>query len=625
MNATEIIAYVPVDTFVCRDHFEAWRRQDVTSVVICHRPGQQDVSRAELIRDEGYDVYLVELSADEVKAAKRDLEAVALAKREQWTRLPGDDPWPELQPLIDAMPPAPTLTREMLPPDLSDWVFDIAYRLQCAVDYPAVAALVALATVVGRKITIRPKQYGTWLVVPNLWAQIIGPPGVLKSPAVSATFAPLYKLTEEARKQHAHEALAYEGKLMAWEAKRDHLRSLMKAAIREGKATDTLETQLAELVKPDAPTEQRYLTNDATIEKLGMLLVENPNGLLIERDELTGLFAQMEMEGHEQDRAFYLEAWDGLKGKSIDRVQRGSLYVPHCLLSIIGTIQPGPLAAYLERFYGDGQTDGFIERFQLSVYPEVPAWTRVDAPLDREAATRAQNLFIRMANVRDEVILSFDEPAQELFWSWLEPLEQTVRAPALHPVLRSHFSKYRSLMPSLALLFQLALSPTITAVGQEATRLAIAWCEYLAQHARRMFWPILQASKDSAARRLAEKVPELVGQQLTTREIARKGWGGLRTVEAVEGALKVLEPLGWVRGVRVTYGRGGSRETVRWTGNPAVLAITVSNVGMSGPREDIKPTPPPLGNTLSGPHDPSRHTDVTDVDPILEAADEPPF
>jgi len=40
------------------------------------------------------------------------------------------------------------------------------------------------------------------------------------------------------------------------------------------------------------PSLRRYKTNDTTVEKLGELLRENPNGLLVLRDELVPIIAQ---------------------------------------------------------------------------------------------------------------------------------------------------------------------------------------------------------------------------------------------------------------------------------------------------------------------------------------------
>jgi len=45
--------------------------------------------------------------------------------------------------------------------------------------------------------------------------------------------------------------------------------------------------------------------------------------------------------------------------------------------------------------------------------------------------------------------------AQELFDGWRADLKHRLRAEEDHPVLLSHLAKYRSLLPSLALLFHL--------------------------------------------------------------------------------------------------------------------------------------------------------------------------
>jgi hypothetical protein len=51
------------------------------------------------------------------------------------------------------------------------------------------------------------------------------------------------------------------------------------------------------------------VVNDSSVEKLGEILNENPNGLLLVRDELAGFLAKIESEEFQSDRAFYLEAY----------------------------------------------------------------------------------------------------------------------------------------------------------------------------------------------------------------------------------------------------------------------------------------------------------------------------
>jgi len=75
----------------------------------------------------------------------------------------------------------------------------------------------------------------------------------------------------------------------------------------------------------------------------------------------------------------------------------------------------------------------------------------------------------------------------------------------------NHLSKYRSLMPSLALLFQLVNPepwgpdwPLHTQVSMTAAQLAVAWCEYLEAHARRVYQSVTRRTQSGAARRISQ-------------------------------------------------------------------------------------------------------------------------
>ena len=50
---------------------------------------------------------------------------------------------------------------------------------------------------------------------------------------------------------------------------------------------------------------------DATTEKLHEILNENPAGVFVVRDELTGWLGELDKPGREGERAFYLQAWNG--------------------------------------------------------------------------------------------------------------------------------------------------------------------------------------------------------------------------------------------------------------------------------------------------------------------------
>ena len=87
--------------------------------------------------------------------------------------------WADPTPLPDDLPAVMPFDDELLPSTFRPWIKDIAERLQCPPDFPAVAAMIPLGVIVGRKVGIRPKRQDDWLVVPNLWGAVIGRPSVM--------------------------------------------------------------------------------------------------------------------------------------------------------------------------------------------------------------------------------------------------------------------------------------------------------------------------------------------------------------------------------------------------------------------------------------------------------------
>jgi hypothetical protein len=98
-----------------------------------------------------------------------------LARDAGWVRPPvdasvlfsatvGRDDWPEPTPLPNALPPVDPFDPELLPVALRPWVMDIAHRMQCPADYPAVGTLVGLSSLIGARAVIQPKARDDWQV-----------------------------------------------------------------------------------------------------------------------------------------------------------------------------------------------------------------------------------------------------------------------------------------------------------------------------------------------------------------------------------------------------------------------------------------------------------------------------
>jgi putative DNA primase/helicase len=301
----------------------------------------------------------------------------------------------------------------------------------------------------------------------------------------------------EAKDQFVSESAAYQVNLLVAEEQKKKRKEAVAKAVKEGKDPQQAAQEIV-VETPKEPTPRRYIVNDSTVEKLGDLLNKNTNGLTVFRDEIPGLLEYLDREGQEGARAFYIEAWDGLGKFTYDRIMRGTLEIESVTLSVFGGIQPGRLASYLHAaVQGGAGDDGLMQRFQMAVYPDInKKWRNVDRWPDTDAKQKAWGIFQAMDSLNpmsvgadpdpDAPFLHFDCDAQSLFDEWREKLEPRIRSGEEHPVFESHLAKYRSLVPSLALLIHL-VDGFIGPVSAEATRKALAWACYLESHARRIY------------------------------------------------------------------------------------------------------------------------------------------
>lgn len=484
------------------------------------------------------------------------------------------------QPCSGCPEPLPDLPQVMpfdydyLPGGLRPFVRDISERMQCPPDFAAVGAFVMMATIIGRKVGIRPMRHNDWLVICNLWGAVVGNSGVMKSPTLSASLSPIKRLQQWAFEEFNNKMADYGAQEELAKLQKTVAKSEAKKKLAKDKAADVVAMLKAE-VGEEPPVLKRFMTNNASYEALGELLMENPNGLLVESDEIIGLLKQLDAGGQEVARSFYLTAADGDKSYTFDRIMRGKgLHIPALCLNIIGGIQPGVLAEYVRQATGGGAgADGLLQRFALMVYPDIsPTWKEVDRYPDSNARDAVNALAERLDNLRPESIgaetdqfegvpfLHFDDAAQSLFSKWRADLEIRLRSGEEHPSIVSHLSKYRKLIPSLALINHLCDGGR-GAVCKVALVRAIAFSEYLESHARRIYSYATRPDIDAAKTLLKKLSMGKLATPFKARDIYRAGWTGLETPAKAQAAIALLLEYRHLSEELIPSGHAGGRAT----------------------------------------------------------------
>lgn len=473
--------------------------------------------------------------------------------------------WPKPEPLGDDLLPVPAFDHAMLPQAFRDHVCDVADRMQVPIDLPSVCAVTTLAGAVNRRAIMQPKRADSgWQVTPNVWGGVVAPPGQMKSSVLGIFTGHLTRIESRWRFEHESELEEFE----SWERERE-----LRERAWEQQYIAAAKKGISPPIRPDEsrkrPKLRRLVANDPTFEALHAVLADNPAGALLVRDELSGFLATLDKPGREGERQFFLEAWNGCNPFTVDRISRGTIYVPALCLSVVGGIQPGRLRQYLADAVKDGPgNDGLFQRFQVVVWPDYPkTWTLVDRPADQRAAERVAQVYERLAELSADAPLrcKFADEGQELFYAWWSELERTIRGGDLHPALAAHLAKYRSLLPSLALLFELADTEhlgVVETVSLDHAAQAAAWCDYLETHARRIYGSLVSPELH-AARQLADKIVNgKLPAEFSTRNVYLRGWSGLSTPEEARAALRILEDSGWIREL-IREGREG-RPSERW-------------------------------------------------------------
>jgi len=271
--------------------------------------------------------------------------------------------WANPAPIQDAAPAEP-FPLDSLPVPMRRMAEAIAEAMPCPVDMPACTMLAAASVAIGA--TRRLKVKSSWYEQARLWIAVVARPGSKKSPAAGCVLAPIRRAEKKLQREYETAMARYMTRLAEW----------------KGQAEEAIAAKQTPPEKPNEPVERQLVAGDTTREALCDLLRENPRGLLIHRDELTGwaLSLNQYKAGKGDDKQFWLSLWSG---EPIAVNRRGRrVHVDDPFASIVGNIPPAVLSEL-----SDNRTreDGWLHRI-LFAWPDPiePRWTESEPdPPDR--------------------------------------------------------------------------------------------------------------------------------------------------------------------------------------------------------------------------------------------------
>jgi hypothetical protein len=446
----------------------------------------------------------------------------------------------------------------------SGWMVDAARTASAPPDYIAAALLTAVSAAIGNSCWAR--AWEGFEQPPIIWAMIIGNPSAGKSPAMKAAMAPLRAIERAAR-------MEAEAAHSRWREERE----LFEAGLARWRKSGG-----AGMSRPSDPPEEPHVpqlfVNDATVEKLGQILANQPRGCLMLRDEISGWMKSMnQYKSGGSDRQFWLECYDGGPFR-VDRLSRDSIDIDRLSVGVLGGIQPDPLATLL---MGLQQEDGLLARF-LVVWPDLPRVRRPERALDVRMVERALSRLygLPMMEGPDGKPAPRMVPLSDAASSKLEKYADGVRSSEseLNGLLKSFAGKTPGMALRLALILALMewsigdeddLPEVIEASFMEKALFLVS--DYFFKMAKRAYAEAATPPEERAARLIGRAIVERRLTQVTLSDVREMKLDGVRKADQIQAALRVLVDGNILSEMEV---KTGGRPRVVYAVNPACCAGT---------------------------------------------------
>jgi hypothetical protein len=416
----------------------------------------------------------------------------------------------------------------LLPEPVGTFVAEAAERLSTDPLFVALPMLASVAATIGNSRRI--ELWSGWREPPILWLATVADSGTMKTPSMDAALQFIRQRQDDAFREYRAAVADFERE------KREHDRASRR---RDAEPSEP----------PARPVAERFVVDDVTIEGLGPILEQNPRGVLLARDELSGW-----LEGFDRysggrgggEAARWLSLYNA-SPLTVDRKLTGTLYVPSAAVSIYGGIQPKTLARALGQRHVD---NGLAQRFMLASPPRrmkaIPDGDVNFATIEAVRAMFAVLGAIRPAEDGSPRVIDLGPEAADAWRAFYN--EHAREQLAAHGHVASMLNKAEAWAARLALVFhmiaQAGADPTrgdrIQADSIEAAVLIARWA---AREWRRVFEGI-QAGEIEADDRVLREWLRSRGGVATARDVQRHGPTAYRAPGAAEAGLRRLARAG---------------------------------------------------------------------------------
>lgn len=474
----------------------------------------------------------------------------------------------EYQPFNNELLPVEDVPYHALPNQMANLIKEQSDIRGCPPDFILVSILARMGVLFAGKIKIALTRNTNWHVIPNFFWVMVGSPSSGKSNALSATGKPLQSLEAAARDVYKNELRAFQEEMDLFE---HQLNATKKGMDKEnGKAAPSLtiielfETRVKNIqqkmydCEDGKPKLKIYTVNKLTLEKLILIIKENPAGILLELDEVISLLIKLSKDEHAEERGFFLSGYNGNTPFSNRTISRGEDLIDRVVLSIIGGTQPSKLERIVKEVKNDTSNDGFLQRFQGVVFPNKKLRLPQDKNGEKALEIELDNLFKNLdaLSSTDQVMVHFNDEAQIFFDNWRE--NATTQAHDLEPHLSAHVGKSYEFTASLSIYLYLYENngqlPERNEISVDYVMRAIQLGAYFLSHAKRMYG--LAYKDNMPARSLAAKLVNLVKVEyfevatqryfFTRSQFRKNDWSDLNTKEERLDAIQTLIDRGYI-------------------------------------------------------------------------------